>query len=159
MIIACEKHPIFDKIMDNIYLGDIIAADNINLLKDNNIKIVISCIFEKYKRDDQIIYYDFSINDDRNEDIYSVFEKTNKVISENQGKNILIHCQNAVSRSVTILLAYLLYTGINLKDGIKLLKEKRKTFTRPNIGFSKLLMKYEKELFNENSISLKELKS
>jgi dual specificity phosphatase 12 len=154
MLIACEKHPIFDKITDNIYLGDIVAAGNISLLKKYNINVVISCIFEKYERDIEISYYDFPIEDNRNEDIYSIFVKTNEIISKNRDKNILIHCQNAVSRSVTILLAYLLFTGINLKDGIEKIRRIRKTFTRPNIGFSRSLLKYESELFGKNSITL-----
>jgi protein-tyrosine phosphatase len=157
MLIACEKYPIFDQIVENIYLGDIVAASNIDLLKKYNIDIVISCIFEKYERDTKILYYDFPINDNRNDDIRKIFLQTNKLISENTDKKIFIHCQNAVSRSVTILLAYLLYKGINLEDGIHLIKNKRKKYTRPNIGFAKTLLKYEMELYNKNSTTLEEL--
>lgn len=154
MIIACDKIPIFNKICDNLYLGDIVAAENIELLKENNIESVICLVKENYKRYD-LRYYDFPIDDNRNENIYDMFEKTNKIISEN--KNVFVHCQNAVSRSVTIVLAYLLYTGINLKDALSKLKENRKTFTRPNFGFARQLLRYEYSLFDKNSITLEEI--
>lgn len=43
-------------------------------------------------------------------------------------KNVFVHCQNAVSRSVTIVLAYLLYTGSNLKDALSKLKENKNIY-------------------------------
>ncbi len=153
MLVACNKIPIFDKIGD-VYLGDIVAAENIDLLRKNGIEVVICLVKEKYKRFN-LKYFDFPIDDNRNEDIYSLFEATNKIISEN--KNVFVHCQNAVSRSVTIILAYLLYTGINLRDALNKVKENRKTFTRPNFGFAKQLLKYEFSLFNKNSTSLEEM--
>ena len=152
MLIVGEKIPIFDKIGD-IYIGDIVAAENINLLKNAGIEVVICLIKENCKRYD-LQYFDFPIDDNRNENIYNLFEKINRIISEN--RKVFVHCQNAVSRSVTIILAYLLYTGINLKSGFELFKN-RKTFTRPNSGFARHLLKYEFSLFKENSITLKEI--
>ncbi len=152
MLVACNKIPIFDKIGD-VYLGDIVAAENIDLLKENGIEVVICLVKENYKRFD-LKYFDFPIDDNRNENISQHFVKTNKIISEN--KNVFVHCQNAVSRSVTIVLAHLLYTGTNLRDALSLCKN-RKTFTRPNFGFAKQLLKYELSLFNKNSITLQEI--
>ena len=157
MIIACEKHPIFDHITENIFLGDVVAASNIELLNKNNIEIVISLIYEKYEKDLKIKYYEFPINDNRNEDISIHFEEINKIIGENKNKNILIHCQNAVSRSVAIVLAYLMSQKINLKNALNLIKSKRNTFTRPNIGFAKKLLIYEKNILGENSLLIQDI--
>lgn len=73
-------------------------------------------------------------------------------------KNILVHCENGVSRSITVVLAYLLKNNYTLKDALYLIKTNRtSTFTRPNSGFAKQLLKYEKNIFGVNSISLSEI--
>ena len=154
MMVACEKIPIFDKI-EGIFLGDIVAAENEELLKRNGVKIVISLVREKYKRFKDFIYYDFPIEDNRNENIACIFEETNKILKSNE--NVFVHCQNAVSRSVTIVLAYLMYCGNDLKTSLNLLQN-RKTYTKPNIGFCKQLIIYEKQLFGKNSISLQKMR-
>jgi protein-tyrosine phosphatase len=157
MIVACEKIPIIDR-AGNHFLGDIVAAENEELLKRNGIKVIICLSFteEKYKRFEEFTYYDFAIDDNRDVDISSIFGKTNKILSENE--NVFVHCQNAVSRSVTVMLAYLMYSGNDLRTSFHLLKN-RNTYTKPNIGFCKQLLLYEKELFGKNSISLKEMRN
>lgn len=152
MLIACEKIPIIDEIIDGLFLGDIVAAKNTRLLKEKNIEVVINLTEES----NGLEQYHFPIKDNRNENIADLFEKTNRIIKESKGKNVLVHCQNAVSRSVTIVLAYLT-TMMTLKEGFYLVKGDRKTYTRPNIGFAKQLMKYEKEMYGKNSISLGEI--
>lgn len=156
-IIACEKVPIFDKINNNIFLGDIVAVSNINLIK--NIDIIINLTHEKYTKYNHIKYFDFSIEDNREVKI-NFFKETNEIISEaiKNNKRILIHCYNGVSRSVTILLAYFISTGISLKDSLSLIKNNRvsKQYTRPNIGFMKQLIVYEREILFDNSLTLNE---
>ena len=82
--------------------------------------------------------------------MYKFFSEINNIIKEhvNKKENILIHCYNAVSRSVTVLTAYLISTGMSLKDSLQLIKDKRndKVYTKPNIGFMKQLIKYEREV-------------
>ena len=62
--------------------------------------------------------------------------------------------QNVVSRSVTIILAYLLFSGMNLKSAFALVSSTHNTYTHPNIGFCKQLLKYKRELYGINSLSL-----
>ena len=154
MIIAYEKIPIFDNIK-SIFLGDIVAAKNRDLLMGNGIKIVISLVKEKYKRFEDFTYYDFPIDDSREEDILSIFEKTNKILESHE--NVFVHCQNAVSRSVSVVLAYLMYRGNDLRTSLNMIKN-RKTYTKPNIGFYKQLLTYEKKIFGKNSITLQEMR-
>lgn len=168
-LLALDKQPIIDKIYENIFLGDIVAAERYSLLKELEIKMVISLIKNKQSEGIRsegeikdikgIRYYNFGIDDNRNENIYLLFPQIIELIdnnrNENKEKNILIHCYNAVSRSVTILLAYLIYKGI-LKDALELVKEKIKKSnvpSKPNIGFMKQLIKYEREILGYNSLS------
>jgi protein-tyrosine phosphatase len=153
-LISIKKNPTFDHIIDNIFLG-CIDSTNDEFLVPNNIKIIINISNIKYTKNPNIIYYDFEIDDDRNIDISIFFNQTIGIIKNNPGLNILIHCANAVSRSVSLVLTYLL-EKMNLKDALIYLKSKRNQYTKPNIGFAKQLIIYEKEKYNTNSLNLKE---
>ena len=85
-----KKIPILDKV-NGIFLGDIVAAENKDILKSNNVKIIVSLVKEKYKRFEDFTYFDFPIDDSREEDILSIFEKTNKILESNE--NVFVHCQ------------------------------------------------------------------
>jgi len=152
-IIACEKIPIFDKINSlNIYIGDIVAVTSLKIL--NNVDIVISLV-EIPTNETKVNYFIFPLEDRRDVNISSLFERTNEIIENNKDKKILINCYNGVSRSVTILLAYFISIGITLKDGLDKLKN-RKQYSKPNIGFMRQLLKYEKEIIGKNSLNLNE---
>ena len=176
MIICCNKIPIFDKITKNIYLGDIVAASDKTTIKD--IDVIINLVSDKYNSLNlnqryynsynslnlhcrrHIQYFDFPIDDNRNNSIDKLFEHTNEIINSSveSNKKILIHCYNGVSRSVSILLAYFISKNITLKEAINTIKNNRtsKQYTRPNIGFMKQLINYEKSLLGKNSITLQE---
>ena len=159
MLVACEKVPILDKIIEGLYIGDIVASNNLNLLKEKEISVVISLIDEDIEHQ-KIEYHKFPIEDNRNENITKLFEQTNKLIDValHENKNILVHCHNAVSRSVTIILSYLMSTKLTLREAFCLVKNNRtSTFTRPNIGFAKQLVKYEALLYGENTITVSEM--
>lgn len=167
MMIPCEKKPILDNIIKGLFLGDIVAATNLDLLKTKQINVIISLVELKMFSENvslqsqlMIEYHSFLIDDNRNEDIFKFFNQTNDLIDKSlkEGKNVLVNCQNAVSRSVTIILAYLLSKNLSLKDSLDMIKDNRtSTFTRPNSGFAKQLIKYEKTIRNINSITLSEM--
>ncbi len=153
-IIALEKVPTFDHIIHNIYLADFVSATNKDCLK--NIDIIINISNSRYKEEPNIIYHHFDIDDNRNVQISEILDKFMEIINMYPTKNILIHCMNSVSRSVTLMLYYLLLQGYNLKDAIIYLKSKRSQYTRPNYGYYKQLLLKEKELYGSNSISFNE---
>lgn len=113
-IIACDKVPIFDKITENIYIGDIVAATSPTI--NRNVDVIISLV----EISNNMKCFIFPLEDSRDVNISLLFNDINKLISKNieQNKNIkiLINCYNGVSRSVTILLAYFISIGITLKD-------------------------------------------
>ena len=151
-IVACEKIPTFDHIINNIYLGDIVSATDKNCLK--NINIIINISNSRYKEEPNIKYYHFDIDDNRTETISRFFSRFTDIIKESENQNILVHCMNGVSRSVSLVLYYLMILGMTLNDSIKYLKPKRNQYTRPNVGFFRQLLAIEKELYGTNSISV-----
>ncbi|XP_067946147.1 uncharacterized protein [Watersipora subatra] len=73
-----------------------------------------------------------------------VANKVNEVIS--RGGRVLVHCMAGISRSSTLCIAYLMkYRGFSLQQAYSLMKTKR-PLIRPNDGFWRQLVQYEKEL-------------
>jgi rhodanese-related sulfurtransferase len=57
---------------------------------------------------------------------------------------ILVHCYAGISRSVSAVLAYLVYSGWTLSAAWELMRERR-SISRPNLGFWRQLMAFEKQ--------------
>lgn len=89
----------------------------------------------------------FSIDllDVYNENIYKYFETLNEFFISNEKENILVLCAAGISRSSTIVLAYLLKQRFTLCNAINFLLSKRAQI-RPNNGFLLQLIVYENNL-------------
>ncbi len=145
-LVIGEKIPTFDHIEENVYLGDVESAQSKELLSKHQIKIIVNISNSRYREYEDIQYHHIDIEDDKDVSIHPYFDFVNQLIEENKGKNILIHCMNSVSRSVTLVLQYLMQK-MSLKDSYLYLISKREQYTRPNRGFLKQLFDKEKELY------------
>ena len=89
-----------------------------------------------------IIYYNISIEDNENEDISSFFEGALAFIENaftNNRACVLVHCAKGVSRSVTIIIMYLMATrDIEFEDAFEMVK-KHRYVAQPNDGFVRQL--------------------
>lgn len=71
---------------------------------------------------------------------------------EKKGGKVLIHCEEGVSRSTTLVCAVLMYRNRwNLKFSLDYIKKKR-FIASPNPGFIDQLIQFEKELFGTTSV-------
>lgn len=148
-IVLVEKNATFNHIIDNLYLGCINSVNEKYLLT-NNIKTVINISNTRYEKLEGITYYDFDIEDDSSEDISQFFEQFYSIVSQTDS-NVLVHCMNSVSRSVTLTLSYLL-RKMNLRSAYDYLKSKRTQYTKPNTGFTKQLISLESSLYGETTM-------
>ncbi|GIY21246.1 dual specificity protein phosphatase MPK-4 [Caerostris extrusa] len=91
-------------------------------------------------------------------DIMSCFEKSNAFIKEGQEKGgCLVHCYGGVSRSATLVVAYLMKKyNIGVDEALQKVKDKRYCAC-PNAGFLSQLRLYEtmKNTLDENNIDYK----
>ncbi len=145
-LVIGEKIPTFNHIEENVYLGDVESAQSKELLSKHQIKIIVNISNSRYREYEDIQYHQIDIEDDKDVSIHPYFDFVNQLIEENKEKNILIHCMNSVSRSVTLVLQYLMQKR-SLKDSYLYLISKREQYTRPNRGFLKQLIEKEKELY------------
>merc|ERR1719410_2807571 len=99
-------------IIDRVYLGSIGAAKNLEWLKTNGITHIlcvaggIECYFPK-----QFEYKVIEIDDAPNEDISAHFASCSEFIDEalkNESNKVMVHCFAGMSRSVTVVSAYLM---------------------------------------------------
>lgn len=95
-----------------------------------------------YKRYDHITYKEICIKDAIDSNIAQHFVDCNQFIEASPGK-VLVHCFAGVSRSATVVLAYMMYKGASLAEALALLRSKRSVVS-PNPSFMKQLIEYEK---------------
>ncbi|CAF1206340.1 unnamed protein product [Adineta ricciae] len=133
-----------------LYHGDVYHASNGKLLKELDIKHIIDvcdCELEKEIVDNFNVLW-INLNDDFIVDIKKYFETTNQFLYECKEKKekVLVHCQMGISRSSSIVLAYLMkYHHDTLKKAYDYLLERRRV-AGPNASFLLQLLRYEKEL-------------
>lgn len=132
------------KIIDGLYLGDIRCASNLKILKLHNIKYILNVTDDIpffFKKNFE--YARIPIKDKPDVDI-SVFFNYSSSYIENRIRdgNIFIHCYAGVSRSSSIVIAYLIIKKkYSYKDAYNLVKSKRPCI-RPNKGFDYLLRRF-----------------
>ena len=128
---------LINNIEDNIYLSDWCGATNIEILKELNIGRIISLGNEKeqefYVFHKDIEYLKIFIEDSKDSNISIYFDKINIFISQSS-KGVLIHCNKGISRSVTIVIAYLMNKGMSYSKAFNKIKKIRPCI-KPNIGF------------------------
>ena len=139
-----------DKITDRIYLGDCYGAKDEGKIKANNIKRVLSCmgyLSPKYK-DKTIKQKIIELDDSPSTNIIQYFKDSLKFIDENNEK-VFVHCFAGVSRSATLVIAYLMWKNrISYKAAYDLVNEHR--FVGPNLGFTKQLLIFQQKLRDAN---------
>ena len=157
-IVAIKKTGYVSEILTNLYLGDIETSQDESTIRRLRIKHIINLSNEEhYKKWDNISYTDIPIEDNKNVNISEYIKNCVNIIENcrQNGENILVHCFSGVSRSVSIILSYLVYKKFTLKQAFEHVKSIRiNQYTLPNIGFFKQLIKYEKEINDENTMNM-----
>ncbi|XP_026551508.1 dual specificity protein phosphatase 10 [Pseudonaja textilis] len=96
------------------------------------------------------IYKRLPATDSNKQNLRQYFEEAFEFIEEAHqcGKGLLIHCQAGVSRSATIVIAYLMkHTRMTMTDAYKFVKGKRPIIS-PNLNFMGQLLEFEEDLNN-----------
>jgi atypical dual specificity phosphatase len=99
-------------------------------------------------------YHRLSLSDDPSSSIDQVSEKADAIIEAAKDGRILVHCSAGVSRSPTIVAAYLMKKcDMALKDALGLIIRARPA-VRPNDGFFRQLKEMEIELRGISSLEI-----
>ncbi|XP_019435997.1 PREDICTED: protein-tyrosine-phosphatase MKP1-like [Lupinus angustifolius] len=149
-----DKLAFFDKecsrISEYIYLGSETVAKNHELLMHKGITHVLNCVgfvCPEYFESD-FVYKTLWLQDSPTEDItsvlYDVFDYFEDV--REQGGRVLVHCCQGVSRSSSLVIAYLIWrNGQSFEDAFRFVKSARGV-TNPNMGFAYQLLQCQKRV-------------
>ncbi|UJR17258.1 hypothetical protein I4U23_004153 [Adineta vaga] len=135
---------------DFLYHGELKHAMNKTLLTDLNIRHIINvsdCPLDQDIHDHFNVLW-INLDDDFIANISQHFETTNDFLNscKTKGDMVLVHCQMGISRSSSIVLAYLLKSTHNsLIKAYDYLVERRR-FAAPNHSFFLQLIRYERKL-------------
>lgn len=148
------------QITDSLYLCGLraLTADN---LKKNGITLVINMTHDLINEPvPGVRYRRFEAVDEPSQDLRQYFHPAADCIHEEicAGGKVVVHCLAGVSRSCSIVLAYLVkHRGMTLHDAFKFVR-KRRSVVRPNYGFFEQLIAFEKEVHAVDESSVKMLK-
>lgn len=133
------------KILDGVYLGNYYTAKNNDKLISLNITHIIRVGKElKDYFPNSYKYFSIRVDDEVDETLYPYFSLAYSFIEEclNSGGTLLVHCKAGVSRSTTVLCAYIMKKkNYSFKRAIQFIKNKRPCVD-PNIGFTRQLREF-----------------
>ena len=149
-----DKLAFFDKecskIAEHVYLGSDTVAKDEEVLRRHGITHVLNCVGfvcpEYFKTN--FVYKTLWLRDSPSEDItsilYDVFDYFEDV--RQQGGRVFVHCCQGVSRSTSLVIAYLMWReSQSFEDAFHFVKNAR-GITNPNMGFACQLLQCQKRV-------------
>ncbi len=139
-----------DLVVENLYIGGADCAKNTTLLLKLGIKYILNASVMQTDAHFPELFTEVRVlnaNDSNDQDMSKFFEDCNLFI-DNARKDggVLVHCIAGQSRSVTIVIAYLMYSqGLSFKDAFATVKKVREV-SQPNMNFTIQLTEYEEAL-------------
>ena len=135
--------------LPRIFIGG--AGDtDLNDLKNSNIESVLTIMdIDITEKSPDVSYNWFKLYDMPKADMKAVFPKAIPIISEavSQG-NILVHCQVGMSRSVTVVISYMVVVlGFTVEESLRIIRERR-PWACPNNGFMDQLKDLQKDVLD-----------
>ena len=141
----------YSKITESLFITRYEAL-NVEKLQKIKITHIIDLTSRDYNYQDiQILH--LKMDDNETQDILPIIQQTNDFITNaiKDGGRVLIHCEEGISRSSTIVCAWLMHHNacmgniFDYESTIEMLKSKR-PIVSPNFSFVKQLKCYEDEL-------------
>ncbi|XP_006805940.1 dual specificity protein phosphatase 26-like isoform X1 [Neolamprologus brichardi] len=146
-----------DEVWPRLYIGDQHSAENQADLYKNHITHILNAAHSTRKGQPdiyegmKITYMGVEAHDSCNYDMSVNFQAAADFIHRglSRGGKVLVHCHVGVSRSATLVLAYLmLKQNLTLVEAICAVKESRGVI--PNRGFLRQLIKLDEQLFGKH---------
>jgi protein-tyrosine phosphatase len=136
---------------DFLYLSSYKVAKNKEVVYENKITHIINAAADICQNhfESDIEYLSFNLKDHSIENIECLFYECINYIESvrSNGGRILVHCIQGISRSVSIVVAYLIYKNkMNYDQAFKFVESKR-SIASPNLGFGIQLQLFYQRLY------------
>lgn len=101
----------------DLYLGDSDAAASWFVLKELHITAVVNASQGPNQFPDHLTYFSVDVADSPEEDLLSHVDEVVRFLDEilSKGKNVLVHCHMGVSRSASLVIAWLVVASAGQK--------------------------------------------
>ena len=125
-----------------LYISSYNATKNKALLEKNKITHIINCAADfcenVFESENKYTYLSFYLKDHVSENIECIFYECIKFIDnvKDKGGRVLVHCIQGISRSVTLVMAYLIYKNKLTYDKAFNIVQSKREISSPNFGFS-----------------------
>lgn len=146
------------KVLPGLYLGNFRDAKDLEQLETNNITHILSIHDSAKKLLENKEYLCILASDNPSQDLIQFFPECIDFIHKARlnGGGVLVHCLAGVSRSVTVVAAYIMtVTSLGWRDALNAIRGARNC-ANPNFGFQKQLQTYENCGLEEARKQLKE---
>ena len=138
-----------------LYISSYNATKNLELLEKNKITHIINCAADfcenVFEQENRFTYLSFYLKDHVLENIECIFYECIKFIEsvKEKGGRVLVHCIQGISRSVSIVMAYIIFTKkVSYDKAFNLVQSKRE-ISSPNFGFSIQLQNFYTRLYED----------
>jgi hypothetical protein len=130
-----------DMVIEKLYITDICGAESVT--NADGYTLIISLTGPKafFNAPDGVEHYRYAVADAHTQNLVDVFSETSALIDEHRkrGGKVLVHCIAGMSRSASVVIAYLItHCRIPFKHAYNLLWERRPCIY-PNEGFIRQL--------------------
>ncbi|KPP67050.1 hypothetical protein Z043_114411 [Scleropages formosus] len=145
------ENAVVSPILPFLFLGNERDAQDLDLLLRLNVGFVVNVTthLPLYHLDSGLIRYKrLPATDNSKQNLRQYFEEVFEFIEEahQSGRGVLVHCQAGVSRSATIVIAYLMkHTRMTMMDAYKYVRSRRPVVS-PNLNFMGQLLEFERDL-------------
>ncbi|XP_066541503.1 dual specificity protein phosphatase 22-A [Hoplias malabaricus] len=134
-----------NKVIDGLYLGNVIDSKNRESLSQNGITHILSVYNQAKPVLEDMTYLCILAADSSNQNLLQHFKECIRFIHECRlnGGACLVHCLAGVSRSTTVVVAYLMtVTNYDWEECLSAVKAVR-SYVSPNCGFQQQLQQFQ----------------
>ncbi|EIW84705.1 hypothetical protein CONPUDRAFT_97040 [Coniophora puteana RWD-64-598 SS2] len=134
-----------DEVIPGLWIGGLESLKDIEGLRKRNVRSVVSAMRGKVTINATLNNHQISIDDTVDEDILVHFLPSISFIQTelDKGHGVLVHCQAGVSRSATIVAAYLMHSQkIEAEAALEMIRQARPQ-VEPNEGFYEQLLVFQ----------------
>ncbi|CAA7266113.1 unnamed protein product [Cyclocybe aegerita] len=136
--------------LGGLYLGSLAAAQDAPLLRSQGVSHIVSVLDAPWAptfhlEREGFSVYKIEVGDETSVDLRPYLEAVCANIEgvRRTGRSVLVHCQQGVSRSAAITIAYLIaYQSMSYDSALAFVR-RRRACVRPNSGFVRALQEWE----------------